>query len=276
MAGLLLWLGKIRDTGIMSMRGAMKKIILIPSLLLALAAPAGASTIAFEDEAVLPAGGWQFNTILGCFPSTEHIEGSRVLPLIPGSLLLQLNQEIRYGLSERWMIRTTLPLSFLREGTQTAFGLGDAEFFLKALLIGEAESPFQAAFGFQTILHTAYPRVFGINGTTNLIPSLMLKQDLFGGALNALLGYQKALRLSDSAFAGLGWNTDLREDLNLVLEGLYSQDFSTRLLTLGPGLTWSFAPKSALALSLQLPAYRQGDFPATGPFAGLLQWSQEF
>lgn len=238
-----------------------KVSLLIPTLLLALAAPATASTIAFEDEAVLPAGGWQLNTILQALPSTHRIEGG-------------VSQEIRYGLTNRLMARTTVPLGFFREGNRSTFGIGDWEFFLKTLLMGNAESPFQAALGLQWILPSAHPSELGEN-RHHLTPSLMLRQDLPGGTINALIGYENPLAQEHTTTYGLGWHFDFRKHLNVVFEGLLTDEGSSQILTLGPGFTWSFAEGMALMASLQAPALTRGGNRAA-PLFGLLQFSRDF
>ena len=145
-----------------------RNLFLCSSLLLALASPAQASTIAFEDQTVLIREGWQLNTIFQAIPNSRRLEGG-------------LSQEIRYGLTDRLMLRTTVPLGFIQERNRTVVGLGDWEFFLKGLLLGDEESTFQAAFGLQWVFPSALPGELG-EGRLHFIPSLLLKQDFLGGS----------------------------------------------------------------------------------------------
>ncbi|HBN09143.1 MAG TPA: hypothetical protein DD435_11025 [Cyanobacteria bacterium UBA8530] len=274
-----------------AVRGASLLFLLVFCL------PAEASTVAFEDQGVLEKSRWQLNSIFFLFPNTQKVEEGRIAPLEArdAGFLGQFAQEFRYGLTERVMLRTTLPLSFLREEKNSSGGLGDSEAYCKVLFWGEEDSTFQAAFGTQFMAPTAFPGRFGINGGFNFTPSLMLKLDAGPGIFNALLGYSRALEReeegkrihpSDCRFVGCAWNSDLGEKFNLALEALWSdslgsstdgmldQGSKSQSLTVGPGLSWAIAPDQDLMASLQVPLIRSGDLPLSQPFSLLLQFSR--
>lgn len=262
-------------------------------------APVSAGTVAFEDHAVLETGQWQLNSIFSVYPNTQKVEGTQISALEPteASLLGQLYQEFRYGLTDRLMIRTTLPLSLLQDGTGSSGGLGDWEVFLKAGLLTEEAAPFSLAAGLQVLMPTSLPRLFSLNGTTNIVPSLMLNAPLGPGEVTANAGYARALEYeseghrvhpSDSVVYALGWSADVTSRFNVALELLGSETLASqtdgvedagstsRQISLGPGATWAIDDAQALLLSLQMPVWRQGTFGASQPVSGLVQYSVTF
>lgn len=263
---------------------------------LGLVSPARASCVAFEDESFLSAGQWQLNSILSCFPNTLTVtaQGVSALPAQDASLLLQFGQEIRYGVSDRLMVRTTVPLSWLRENAGAVSGLGDWEAFAKYWVLGDAQADLNVALGLQVLAPTSLPSNFGINGSWNVLPSLALGWKGAAGELHASLGYMRALdqrqdgkviHPSDSAIACLGLCRDLADGLNATLDavgslspgsltdGVPDADSSSAQITLGPGLSWTLNDHVAFLASLQAPVLRQGLFAVSQPWSGLVMFS---
>ena len=262
-------------------------------LLLGIAAPdARAGSVAFEDDGMVPAGHWQLNTIVGVYPLDQKVTGSVVANLDPAqaAVLTQISEEFRYGISDRLMIRTTLPLDAQIVGTGAlAEGLGDSELFLKGALLDPA-GPLGLTVGLQGIFPTAVPALFSLNGSPNLQATVVLRTNLPVGEIVGTAGYFHAFdqRLDGQAFHppdsvpyALGWNVDVDPSLNLAIEGVGSEGFSAsedgvpvsgtayRQVTVGPGCTWSFSPTLDLQASLQFAVLRQGTSPASSPVSGL-------
>jgi hypothetical protein len=59
--------------------------------------------------------------------------------------LFLFSQEIRYGLTNRILIRTTVPLAYFQQGYLTYPGIGDWETMLKARFAGDSEETLEAA-----------------------------------------------------------------------------------------------------------------------------------
>jgi len=260
--------------------------------------PAFAGTVAFEDHGLVESGHWQLNSIFCVLPNLQRIEGVSVSALAPeeASYVGQFSQEFRYGLSDRLMIRTTVPVSVLQDGTGTmSGGLGDWEVFVKTALFSDEASPFSASAGLQVIMPTGLPETFSLNGSVNLVPSLMLGAEAGPGELVATLGYGRALGVereghfihpSDSLFYALGYSVELGERCCASLECLGSETLlsqvddlfdpqsASRQLTLGPALTWALDPSTALLVGVQAAVWRQGMVAQSQPLYGFAQYSR--
>lgn len=259
-----------------------------------LASPAHASVIAFEDDAVLGVNQWQLNAVLTVAPLSQRVDGFAVSALAAPEAAIagQFCQEICYGLTDRVRLRTTLPVSGLRDaagGMQV--GMADAELFLKTSL-ASAESPLNASLGMQAFFPTGAPSGFALNGSMNLIPCLMLRATTDLGSFLATGGYQvgldryeagQRLHPADVLLYALGWHADLSPDVNLALELLGSEGRSSlrdgvpepgteaRQVSLAPGVTWKLGSRLELLGSVQVPLLRQGSMAASPPVTGLIQ-----
>lgn len=278
------------------MRG-FRETIVVTAALLAPQAAWGA-TIAFEDHGVLPANTWQLNSMIGFFPNTQSVTASTVSTLgtAEQSWLSQFSQSFRYGLTDKIMLRTTLPLSLLRDGQGgTVNGLADTELFGKALVIGEDDSPFNLSLALQVLFPTALPNVFSVNGSYNLIPSAMIMQNIGPGSLCASLGYAyptdqqqdgHVVHPSDQIQYGLGYTWDIDSTFNLALDGYGSQILASRSdgaadqttighwLYLCPGVTWNLNESQSFSLSLQAPVLRLGNLASSQPVMAFLIFNQ--
>lgn len=261
---------------------------------------ANASVNAFEDEAVLPANTWQSNSVLGHFPNTHRVVASSVATLGADeqSWLTQYTQSICYGLTDRVMLRASVPFSYQVGGAGTStMGLADMELFAKAMVMGDDTTPFVMSLAFQSFIPTANPSGFATNGSYNLTPSVIIKQEMGPGNLIASVGYtyptdqtQGSSRVHpcDTITYAAGYTWDLNPILNLTLDAVGTQvlasttdgtadpnsTFSTALIC--PGLTWNISDSQALMLSLQAPITRQGDIASSQPYLAFLQFDQNF
>lgn len=272
----------------------MKRLIVLYALL-PYASPAWAS-VAFEDHATLPQRAWQFNTIGSVYPTGLKVSGGQVSELAPDAAftLGQVAQEFRYGITDWLMLRTTVTLAMLRQTQSFQLGVSDLEAFVKAQLL---EGPLHLSLGLQVTVPTAIPSLFSINGSTNLVPSLMMTHEGEYGSLNFTTSYSwgtnqtKADSLfhpPDTLFWGLAYNRDLYDGLTLTLEtmgtrgyasitdGTADPDTENAVYSIGPGLTWAIAPGHGLLASLQIPYLRRGTMAATQAAFGFLQYSREF
>jgi hypothetical protein len=258
--------------------------------------PAAAAPLSFEDAGLVPAGGWELNTVWTVLPTTQRVDGQRVLALAgpDRAVLNQVTQEIRYGLSDWLTVRTTVPMGLMRDGLGgTTAGLGDWEAFAKAAVWGDGSAPVNAAIGLQVLGPTSGPSAFSMAGGPVISPSLMLGVPTGFGTMTALMGYYHALeqrvdgrrfRPSDSVVVGLGWDRDVAEGWNLALEVLGTQGLASvedgvpdpgaryRQVTAGPSVTWALAPHQALQVGVQLPILREGNMAGSQPVAGTAQF----
>lgn len=260
--------------------------------------PAWAGSVAIEDHALLAPGAWQMNSIFSLYPNTQSVDGVSVSALGPeeSSWLGQFAQEFRYGLTDRLMIRSTVPMSLLRAGTgDVSAGVGDLEVFLKAGLL--TDTPVCASVGLQLMVPTGRPEAFSVNGSVNLVPSLMLNAAVGPGDLTASLGYAHALgyraegkfvQPSDALCLALGYGLDLgsgwcvacevleTETLASQVDGLPDATSTGRQLSAGPAVTWSLDASRALSVALQAAVWREGRLPTSQPLFGLVQYSWDF
>lgn len=258
---------------------------------------AQAGPISFEDHGMVAGGGWQFNSIVGLLPTTQRVEGRRVVALDAAdqAMIQQFAQEVRYGVTDRLLVRTTIPYGAMRNGLgEVQAGLGDWEAFAKALLWGGEDAPVQAAVGLQAIWATRGPGAFSMTGGTVLSPSLMLGAPTALGNLSATVAYFRAFEQatdegrfqpSDSVVVGASWDRDVAEGLNVAIEvvgtqgagslldGVATPNTAFRQVMAGPSVAYAYAPGQAVQVGVQLPLWREGALSASQPVTGLVQFS---
>lgn len=263
--------------------------------------PAAAGTVYFEDEGVLDPGTWQTNSIFTLYPGTQELTAQGTVQTLAAEQqygLVQFSQELRYGVTDRLMLRTTLPLSYVRVGDGSQLtGLGDWDFFAKYWLVGDGEFPLNVALGLQVLAPSALPSVFAVNGAWNLLPSVAMGLALPFGELHATTSYMrptdlavdgKVLHPGDNVSLALNYSFDLLDNLNFALEAVGSRDFDTltdgvadgnpmsTTITAGPGLAWSLGEATTLFAAVQATVYRENVTGPTEPLNLLLQFSQNF
>lgn len=258
---------------------------------------AHAGPLSFEDAGMVAGGGWQLNSIVAFLPSTQRVAGQQVLQLAPSdrAMVQQFSQEIRFGVSDRLTVRTTVPYGALQSGLGASLsGLGDWEVFAKGLLWGGEDAPFEAAVGLQALWATSGPAAFSMAGGTVLSPSLMLAVPTSLGNVSASIAYFRAferatddgrVQPSDTTVLGLSWDRDVAERWNVAvelvgtegsasrLEGVATPDSAYRQVVAGPSVAYAFAPGQALQVGVQVPLLREGAIAASQPLTALVQYS---